>query len=100
MAVRSWLFVPGDSEKKLSKAAATGADVVILDLEDAVAPEAKETAREQAVQAVRDGGFGRRELAKKPILILLEECRLPYAVHALDPAAGVPSAAKSPARVC
>ena len=36
MAVRSWLFVPGDSEKKLSKVAASGADMVIVDLEDSV----------------------------------------------------------------
>jgi citrate lyase subunit beta/citryl-CoA lyase len=46
MPVRSWLFVPGDSEKKLSKAAATGADVLILDLEDSVAHENKARARE------------------------------------------------------
>lgn len=45
MPIRSWLFVPGDSEKKLSKAPSIGADVVIVDLEDAVAPEAKEGAR-------------------------------------------------------
>lgn len=45
MPVRSWLFVPGDSEKKLSKAAATGADVLILDLEDSVAYENKAAAR-------------------------------------------------------
>ena len=38
MAMRSWLFVPGDSEKKLAKVAGCGADVVIVDLEDAVAP--------------------------------------------------------------
>lgn len=46
MAVRSWLFVPGDSEKKLSKAAATGADVIILDLEDSVAVSNKDLARD------------------------------------------------------
>lgn len=46
MAVRSWLFVPGDSEKKLSKAAATGADVIILDLEDSVAHANKARARD------------------------------------------------------
>ena len=48
MAVRSWLFVPGDSEKKLSKAAATGADVIILDLEDSVAHSTKAQARDLA----------------------------------------------------
>lgn len=45
MAVRSWLFVPGDSEKKQAKALATGADVLILDLEDSVAPSNKASAR-------------------------------------------------------
>jgi len=45
---RSWLFVPADSEKKLAKVASAGADVVIVDLEDAVTPEAKDTARQQA----------------------------------------------------
>ncbi|APE29370.1 HpcH/HpaI aldolase/citrate lyase family protein [Aurantiacibacter gangjinensis] len=45
MPIRSWLFVPGDSEKKLGKAPSTGADVLIVDLEDAVAPQAKEAAR-------------------------------------------------------
>jgi citrate lyase subunit beta/citryl-CoA lyase len=45
MAMRSWLFVPGDSEPKLNKAAGLGADVVIVDLEDAVAPPAKPQAR-------------------------------------------------------
>jgi citrate lyase subunit beta / citryl-CoA lyase len=46
MPMRSWLFAPGDSEKKLAKLPETGADVVILDLEDAVATEAKPNARE------------------------------------------------------
>jgi citrate lyase subunit beta/citryl-CoA lyase len=43
--MRSLLFVPGDSEKKLEKAPACGADVIILDLEDAVAPASKAKAR-------------------------------------------------------
>lgn len=42
---RSWLFVPGDSERKMEKAAASPADIVLLDLEDAVAEEAKPRAR-------------------------------------------------------
>ncbi len=45
MAMRSWLFVPGDSDAKLGKVAGYGADVVIVDLEDAVAPPAKPHAR-------------------------------------------------------
>lgn len=42
---RSWLFAPGDSERKMQKATASAADIVLFDLEDAVAEEAKGTAR-------------------------------------------------------
>jgi citrate lyase subunit beta/citryl-CoA lyase len=62
MPMRSWLFVPGDSEKKLAKVAACGADVVIVDLEDAVAPQAKAAARGLArgwLERHRGGGFQR-----------------------------------------
>jgi len=45
MRLRSLLFVPGDSEKKFARAIQTAADVLILDLEDAVAPSMKEAAR-------------------------------------------------------
>ncbi|MFM2371863.1 MAG: hypothetical protein RIS85_1585 [Pseudomonadota bacterium] len=45
MPPRSWLFIPGDSEKKLGKALTTGAHAVIIDLEDAVALSAKPQAR-------------------------------------------------------
>lgn len=45
MPPRSWLFVPGDSEKKLGKAMTTGAHAIIVDLEDAVAQGAKPQAR-------------------------------------------------------
>jgi len=48
MARRSWLFVPGDSESKLEKVGSAGADVVIIDLEDAVAPQNKQHARQMA----------------------------------------------------
>ena len=46
LPIRSFLFIPGDSEKKLAKVDDCGADAVILDLEDAVAPENKTKARE------------------------------------------------------
>lgn len=59
---RSALYMPASNAKAIEKAKTLACDVVILDLEDAVAPEAKDAAREQAVQAVRDGGFGNREL--------------------------------------
>ena len=44
-AARSFLFVPGDRPERFDKALAAGADMVIVDLEDAVAPEAKDRAR-------------------------------------------------------
>lgn len=59
---RSALYMPASNARAIEKARALPADVVILDLEDAVAPEAKADARGQAVAAVRDGGFGRREV--------------------------------------
>ena len=46
MLPRSYLFVPGDRPERYAKALASGADAVIVDLEDAVAPEVKATARE------------------------------------------------------
>jgi len=45
MSARSWLFVPGDTERKMEKASASAADIVLLDLEDAVAEEQKPHAR-------------------------------------------------------
>jgi citrate lyase subunit beta/citryl-CoA lyase len=43
---RSWLFAPGDSDRKMEKAAASGADIVLIDLEDAVAENEKQKARQ------------------------------------------------------
>ncbi|MEJ5976294.1 CoA ester lyase [Novosphingobium sp. PS1R-30] len=60
---RSALYLPATNAKALAKARTLPADVVILDLEDAVAPEHKEAARAAALAAVAEGGFGRRELA-------------------------------------
>lgn len=45
MKMRSWLFAPGDSEKKMAKACGSDADIALLDLEDAVTPENKSLAR-------------------------------------------------------
>ena len=45
MNIRSWLFVPGDSERKLGKASETGADALILDLEDSVSADRQDVAR-------------------------------------------------------
>jgi citrate lyase subunit beta/citryl-CoA lyase len=52
--MRSLLFVPGDAPKKLDKAMTSGADAVIVDLEDSVAPDRKAAARETAVAFLRD----------------------------------------------
>jgi len=54
--------MPAANARAIEKARTLPCDVVILDLEDAVAPDAKDAARDQAVQAVRAGGFGGREL--------------------------------------
>ncbi|WP_374527513.1 CoA ester lyase [Novosphingobium sp.] len=59
---RSALYLPASNAKALAKARTLPADVVILDLEDAVAPEFKAEARAAAVAAVAEGGFGTREL--------------------------------------
>jgi citrate lyase subunit beta/citryl-CoA lyase len=59
---RSVLYMPGSNARALEKAKTLAVDGVILDLEDAVAPDAKETARAQVVAAVKAGGFGPREV--------------------------------------
>ena len=59
---RSVLYMPASNQKAIDKARTLPCDAVILDLEDAVAPEAKDMARAQAVDAVKAGGFGRREV--------------------------------------
>jgi citrate lyase subunit beta / citryl-CoA lyase len=56
MAARSYLFVPGDRPERFDKACAAGADVVILDLEDAVTPARKESAREAISNWLNAGG--------------------------------------------
>ncbi len=59
---RSVLYMPGANERALEKAKTLPADSLILDLEDAVAPEAKAEARERVCGVVKAGGYGPREL--------------------------------------
>lgn len=59
---RSALYMPASNARAIDKARSLDADVVVLDLEDAVAPEMKASAREAAVAAIAAGGFGSREL--------------------------------------
>jgi citrate lyase subunit beta/citryl-CoA lyase len=59
---RSVLYMPGANARALEKARSLAADALILDLEDAVAPDAKGLAREQVGAAVKAGGYGYREV--------------------------------------
>ncbi len=59
---RSVLYMPASNERALEKAKEIACDALILDLEDAVAPEAKPAARDAACAAARSGDYGHREL--------------------------------------
>ncbi|MBI3702798.1 MAG: CoA ester lyase, partial [Rhizobiales bacterium] len=59
---RSVLYMPGSNARALEKAKTLAVDGVILDLEDSVAPDAKEAARRQVADVVTAGGFGGREV--------------------------------------
>ncbi|HSN91161.1 MAG TPA: CoA ester lyase [Anaeromyxobacteraceae bacterium] len=59
---RSVLYLPGSNARALEKARSVPADALVLDLEDAVAPAAKEAARARVVEAVSRGGFDPREV--------------------------------------
>lgn len=59
---RSILYMPGSNARAIEKAKTLPADGIIIDLEDAVAPDAKPQARDQVAAAVKAGGFGAREV--------------------------------------
>ena len=59
---RSALYMPGSNARALEKAKTLAADVIIMDLEDAVAPDMKDTARAAIGAAVSGGGYGKREI--------------------------------------
>lgn len=59
---RSCLYMPGANARALEKAKTLPADTLILDLEDAVSPDAKDAARAQVCDAVKAGGYGKREI--------------------------------------
>jgi citrate lyase subunit beta/citryl-CoA lyase len=100
---RSVLYLPGSNARALEKARTLKADALILDLEDAVAPDAKQAARDQVCAAVR-AGFGKREVvvrinalstpwggddllaaaAAKPDAILLPKVSTPEELHAIE----------------
>ena len=62
MQMRSWLFAPGDSDKKMAKAAHGPADIALFDLEDAVAPESKQLARAMVHDFLQSYAGDRRRL--------------------------------------
>jgi len=82
---RSVLYMPGSNARALDKAKTLPVDGVILDLEDSVAPDAKEAARQQVVDAVKAGGFGTRE-----VFIRVNGVDTPW--HADDLSAAAPAA--------
>jgi len=59
---RSCLYMPGANERALEKAKSIAADTLLLDLEDAVAPDAKVEARDRVCEAVKAGGYVKREI--------------------------------------
>lgn len=59
---RSVLYMPGSNTRALEKGRGLGADGLILDLEDAVAPDAKVEARSNIANALAEGGYGQREI--------------------------------------
>jgi citrate lyase subunit beta / citryl-CoA lyase len=59
---RSVLYMPGANTRALEKARGLPADGLIFDLEDATAPDAKVSARENVIKAVAEGGYGKREI--------------------------------------
>ncbi|MEM8799369.1 MAG: CoA ester lyase [Pseudomonadota bacterium] len=103
---RSVLYMPGANARAIEKAKSLACDAVIFDLEDAVSPDQKAMAREQVADAVRAGGYGRRELiirinalaspwgaedvaaavAANPHAVLLPKVETAHEVRALDQA--------------
>ncbi|MPZ55633.1 MAG: CoA ester lyase [Rhizobiales bacterium] len=79
---RSVLYMPGSNARAIEKSRTLPCDGVIIDLEDAVAPDAKEAARRQVVEAVKVGGFGHRE-----VLIRINGVDSPWSADDLDAAA-------------
>ncbi len=84
---RSLLYMPGSNARAMEKARELPADGVILDLEDAVAPDAKAKARELIIAALKQGGFGRRE-----VIVRINGLDTPWWQDDLAVAAAVPDA--------
>ena len=81
---RSVLYMPGANDRALEKARSLPADALILDLEDSVAPDAKNAARDKVIAAVKSGGYGARE-----IVIRVNALDTPWGADDLKAAASV-----------
>jgi len=110
---RSVLYMPGSNARAMEKARGIDADALILDLEDAVAPDAKDVARAQVCEAVAARGFGKREvivrvnalstpwseadlaaaIAARPDAILVPKVSTPHDLHRIEQRMGAPDIA-------
>lgn len=72
---RSALYMPGANARAIDKGRSLPADAIVLDLEDSVAPEAKAVARRNVIEAVKAGGYGRREIVVRINSLNLAEGR-------------------------
>jgi len=81
---RSVLYMPGSNARAQEKAKTIPADAIILDLEDAVAPDAKAAARETVCNSVQQGGYGGREM-----IIRINSLDTPWGVEDLRAAVSV-----------
>jgi citrate lyase subunit beta/citryl-CoA lyase len=81
---RSVLYMPGSNARAQEKAKSIPADAIILDLEDAVAPDAKSAARETVCNSVQQGGYGGREM-----IIRINSLDTPWGLEDLQAAVSV-----------
>lgn len=84
--LRSFLFVPGDSEKKMAKGADSGADALILDLEDSVAASRTAIARGMVLDYLRSN----KERSKQQLWVRINPLSTPAALQDLMTVAGAP----------
>jgi citrate lyase subunit beta/citryl-CoA lyase len=97
---RSVLYMPGSNARAMEKARTLAADALILDLEDAVAPDAKEIARIQVCEAVKSRAFGTREVVIRinALGTAWGAADLPAAVEAVPDAILVPKVSSAACR--
>ena len=79
--MRSYLFVPGDSQRKLEKSLSSGADALIIDLEDSVAPAAKGEARRISAGFLAEGG---KEQSRPKLFVRVNDLSSGLTVEDLD----------------